>query len=115
MICQDDDGEYTIYDWKRSSKVVNAQGQPIVEAFRGRMSYNGISLPDTSFYHYCIQQNLYRYMLERHYSIRVKSMNLVVLSPDYPTYYAVPVPKMDQIVQQIVTICQQRDLGHRLL
>ena len=53
--------------------------------------------------------------LERHYGIRVKSMNLVVLSPDYPTYYAVPVPKMDQIVQQIVTICQQRDLGHRLL
>ena len=115
LICQDDDGEYTIYDWKRSSKVVNAQGQPIVEAFRGRMSYNGISLPDTSFYHYCIQQNLYRYMLERHYGIRVKSMNLVVLSPDYPTYYAVPVPKMDQIVQQIITICQQRDLGHRLL
>jgi hypothetical protein len=54
-------------------------------------------------------------MLERHYGIRVKSMNLVVLSPDYTTYYAVPVPKMDQIVQQIVTICQQKDLGHRLL
>ena len=115
LICQNDDGEYTIYDWKRSSKVVNAQGQPIVEAFRGRMSYNGISLPDTSFYHYCIQQNLYRYMLERHYGIKVKSMNLVVLCPDYPTYYVVPIPKMDQIIQQIITICQQRDLGHRLL
>ena len=115
LICQNDDGEYTIYDWKRSSKVVNAQGQPIVEAFRGRMSHNGISLPDTSFYHYCIQQNLYRYMLESHYGIRVKSMNLVVLSPDYPTYYVVPIPKMDLIIQQIITICQQRDLGHRLL
>ena len=115
LICQNDDGEYTIYDWKRSSKVVNAQGQPIVEAFRGRMSHNGISLPDTSFYHYCIQQNLYRYMLESHYGIRVKSMNLVVLSPDYPTYYVVPLPKMDQIIQQIITICQQRDLGHKLL
>ena len=115
LICQNDDGEYTIYDWKRSSKVVNAQGQPVVEAFRGRMSCNGISLPDTSFYHYCIQQNLYRYMLESHYGIRVKSMNLVVLCPDYPTYYVVPIPKMDQIIQQIITICQQRDLGHRLL
>ena len=46
LICKEDDGEYTIYDWKRSSKVVNAQGQPIVEGFRGKMSYNGISLPD---------------------------------------------------------------------
>ena len=115
LICQNDDGEYTIYDWKRSSKVVNAQGQPIVEGFRGKMSHNGISLPDTSFYHYCIQQNLYRYMLERHYGIRVKAMNLVVLCPEFPTYYVAQVPKMDQLIQQIVAICQQRDLGHKLL
>ena len=115
LICQNDDGEFTIYDWKRSSKVVNAQGQPIVEGFRGKMSYNGISLPDTSFYHYCIQQNLYRYMLEKHYGIKIKAMNLVVLCPDYPTYYVASVPKMDQLVQQIVAICQQRDLGHKLL
>jgi len=115
LICQEDDGEFTIYDWKRSSKVVNAQGQPIVEGFRGKMSQNGISLPDTSFYHYCIQQNLYRYMLEKHYGIRVKAMNLVVLCPDYPTYYVAQVPKMDQLIQQIVAICQQRDLGHLLL
>ena len=115
LICQDDDGTFTIYDWKRSSKVVNAQGQPIVEGFRGKMSYNGISLPDTSFYHYCIQQNLYRYMLEKHYGIHVKAMNLVVLCPDYPTYYVAQVPKMDQMIQQIVAICHQRDLGHKLL
>lgn len=115
LICKDDDGEFTIYDWKRSSKVVNAQGQPIVEGFRGKMSYNGISLPDTSFYHYCIQQNLYRYMLEKHYGIKVKAMNLVVLCPDFPTYYVAQVPKMDQLIQQIVAICQQRDLGHLLL
>ena len=115
LICKEDDGEYTIYDWKRSSKVVNAQGQPIVEGFRGKMSYNGISLPDTSFYHYCIQQNLYRYMLEKHYGIKVKAMNLVVLCPDYPTYYVAPVPKMDKLIEQIVGICTQRDLGHKLL
>ena len=54
-------------------------------------------------------------MLERHYGIKVKAMNLVVLCPDYPTYYVAQVPKMDQLIQQIVTICQQHDLGHRLL
>ena len=115
LICQEDDGQYTIYDWKRSSKVTNAQGQPIVEGFRGKMSYNGISLPDTSYYHYCIQQNLYRYMLEQHYGIKVKAMNLVVLCPDYPTYYVAPVPKMDRLISDIVDICMQRDLGHKLL
>ena len=66
MVCKEADGEFTIYDWKRSSKVVNVLGQPVVEAFGGKRSFNGISLPDTPFYHYCIQQNLYRYMLEAH-------------------------------------------------
>ena len=115
MICREADGTFTIYDWKRSKKVVNALGQPIVEAFGGKTSINGITLPDTSFYHYCLQQNLYRYMLETHYGICVSGMNLVVLCPDYPTYFVAPVPRMDALIRQIVTICRDRDLGHQLL
>lgn len=115
LICKESDGEFVIYDWKRSTKVVNAQGQPIVEAFGGRMSKGGINLPDTIFYHYCLQQNLYRYMLEEHYGIRIKAMNLVVLHPDYPTYFVASVPKMDEVIQQVVSICKMKDLGHQLL
>ena len=115
LICQEDDGTFTIYDWKRSSKVVNALGQPITEGFNGKMSLNGINLPDTSFYHYCLQQNLYRYMLETHYGIRVRAMNLVVLCADYPSYYVAQVPKMDEVVNTMVGICQREDLGHCLL
>ena len=115
MVCQEDDGTYTIYDWKRSRKVVNPQGQPIVEAFGGKTGINGITLPDTSFYHYCIQQNLYRYMLESHYGIRVKALNLVVLCPEYPTYYVAHVPIMNEVIEQIVGACVKDDLGHRLL
>jgi hypothetical protein len=54
-------------------------------------------------------------MLEKHYGIKVKAMNLVVLCPDYPTYYVAPVPKMDALITQIVNIALQRDLGHKLL
>ena len=115
LICRESDGEFTIYDWKRSAKVVNTQGAPIVEGFGGKRGFNGINLPDTAFYHYCIQQNLYRYMLESHYGIRVKAMNLVVLCPDYSTYYVASVPKMDEVIGQIVTVCKEKDLGHRLL
>lgn len=115
LTCKNADGTITIYDWKRSSKVVTPQGQPITEAFAGKTGFNGISLPDTSFYHYCIQQNLYRYMLEAHYGIRVKAMNLVVLCPDYPTYYVVGVPKMDEVLDQIIAACHEKDLGHQLL
>jgi len=115
LICQESDGTFTIYDWKRSSKVVNFMGQPITEGFNGKMSLNGINLPDTPFYHYCLQQNLYRYMLETHYGIRVRAMNLVVLCASYPSYYVAQVPKMDEVVSQMIGICQKEDLGHRLL
>lgn len=115
MICREDDGSFTIYDWKRSGKVVDAAGVPLTEGFNGKTGFNGISLPDTPFYHYCIQQNLYRYMLQRDYGIRVGGMNLVVLCPDYPTYYKVEVPVMDEVVEQIVAACHRHDLGHRLL
>lgn len=115
MICKNADGTFTIYDWKRSSKVVNALGQPITEGFGGKMSKNGVSLPDTSFYHYCIQQNLYRYMLETHYGLRVRAMNLVVLCPDYPTYYVAQVPRMEEVISQVIGVCKMKDLGHYLL
>ena len=115
MICQEPNGEFTIYDWKRSGKVVTPQGQPIVEAFGGRTGIHGLKLPDTAYYHYCIQQNLYRYLLEKNYGIRVKAMNLVVLCPDYPTYYVAQVPKMDEVLDQIVSICMKENLGHKLL
>ena len=115
MVCKEMDGEFTIYDWKRSSKVVNVLGQPIVEAFGGKLGYNGISLPDTPYYHYCIQQNLYRYMLEAHYGVKVKAMNLVVLCADYPSYIVANVPKMDEVIEQIIAACKEKDLGHQLL
>ena len=115
MICRDSDGLFTIYDWKRSRKVVDGTGHPITQAFGGRMSKNGINVPDTSFHHYCLQQNLYRYMLQQHYGIQVRAMNLVVLCPDYATYHVVNVPIMDELMQQLTTLCRQQDLGHRLL
>ena len=42
-------------------------------------------------------------------------MNLVVLCPDYPTYFVAPVPRMDSVIRQIAAICRERDLGHQLL
>ena len=115
MVCQEDDGSYTIYDWKRSTKVCDYYGHPIIQAFADKRSINGINIPDTAYYHYCIQQNLYRYMLQRNYGLRVDALNLVVLCPEYDTYHVVPVPLMDELISQIVTLCHNNELGCRLL
>ena len=54
-------------------------------------------------------------MLETHYGLRVRAMNLVVLCPDYPTYYVAQVPRMEEVISQVVGACKMNDLGHRLL
>ncbi len=115
LICRNDDDTFTIYDWKRSAKVVNGIGNPIIEGYRGKKSHNGLELPDTPYFHYCVQQNLYRYMLQRYYGVQVHDMNLVVLHPDYPDYFVVPIPAMDDVVSRILELCIKGDLGHRLL
>jgi hypothetical protein len=42
-------------------------------------------------------------------------MNLAVLCPDYPSYFVAPVPKMDEVIGQIIAACHRDDLGHKLL
>ena len=97
FVCCCPDGTYEIYDWKRSNKI-----DP-TETNRWANGMNGLEhLTDTSYVHYCLQQNLYRYMLEKNYGIKVSRMNLVVLHPELPMYRVVPVPVMQREVNIIL-------------
>lgn len=97
LVCACNDGTYEIYDWKRSNKIDPA------ERNRWANGINGLeNLTDTSYIHYCLQQNLYRYILQKNYGIRISRMNLVVLHPELPTYRVVPVPAMEREVATII-------------
>ena len=90
LLCRTDDGAFEIFDWKRSSKI-NPD-----EVNRWSSGINGLEhLTDTSYIHYCLQQNLYRYILEKNYGLRIARMNLVVLHPSLPNYKIVKIPRMD--------------------
>ena len=93
LLCQCDDGTFEIYDWKRSNKIhpdeINQWANGI----------NGLEdLTDTAYSHYCMQQNLYRHILETYYGLRISRMNLVVLHPKIFNYRIVPVPRMEREV-----------------
>ena len=85
------DGTYEIYDWKRSSKIDPEEQNPWSD---GRYGLEHLS--DTSYVHYCLQQNLYRYLVEKNYGLKISRMNLVVLHPEYDNYRMIPVPRMDR-------------------
>ena len=101
FLCRKQDGTYELYDWKRSSKISpNEKGR--------NKGINGLEhLYETQYTEHCLKQNLYRYMLQKNYGIKVSGMNLVLLHPDFTTYRILPVPIMDKEVQVIINYLKE--------
>ena len=82
--------QFDIYDWKRSTKA-----SPNAAVWQHGI--NGLEhVPNISFYKYALQQNLYKYILENNYCIKINKMYLIVLHPEYGRYVKHEVPRMDK-------------------
>lgn len=92
MVFKKPDGTFAIYDWKRAKemKYENSwqQGKPPLD-----------HLPDTNYWHYSIQLNIYRTILEEFYGATVTDLALVVLHPDFPSYKVIKVNRMEDEVE----------------
>jgi hypothetical protein len=85
------DGSLMIYDWKRCKdiKKTNSFG---AFALTECISH----LPDTNFWHYALQLNTYKAILEAKYEKKVSQMCLVCLHPNLPTYEVHIVPELTE-------------------
>ena len=77
MIYENPDGTLSIYDWKRAKNITRIN------------SYNKFALPpqichlpDSNFWHYALQLNTYKAILEQKYGKVIKELFLVRLHPD---------------------------------
>lgn len=94
---------YEMYDWKRSKKVVSSlNGEPIINNKWQRGVGLLADIDDTSYNRYCLQQSLYKYILEKNYGLKVSKMYLIVLYPDYDKYYKVEVPYLKDKAEYIL-------------
>jgi hypothetical protein len=95
---------YDIYDWKRSKKVVDTySGEPITNNTWGNVGVGQLNdIDDTSYNRYCLQQSLYRYILEKNYNMKISRMFLVVLYPGNDRYYKVEVPYLKDKAEYIL-------------
>jgi len=84
--------EYIMLDWKRSKKLI-IDGRPRIFGYGYALSELN-HLDNSSYYRYCLQQNIYKIIVEKELSINISSMKLVVLHENYPDYYVVNVPEM---------------------
>ena len=91
MVYEKPTGELFIFDWKRSTKLVNDIGAVIKSDFEyGFDELNDLS--NNSYNKYCLQLNLYKYILEENYDKEISSMNLLILHPKYHTFFHLKIP-----------------------
>ncbi len=88
------DGCFTIWDWKRSCKLIDRKGNSIQPHPRtGKSLHPALShIYDMSYFHYALQLSIYRLILEEKYGIAASEQRLGIFHPDYPRYYVMHVP-----------------------
>lgn len=102
MVYEKDNGELFIFDWKRSKKIINSDGS--VE--KNNPFENGLEglshLPSSDYVKYCLQQNIYKNILEKKYEKKISSMNLLILHPHFENYHIVQVEDFKNETQYLL-------------
>lgn len=101
MIYELPTGELMIYDWKRAKEIKQQDN------FHNHAKTKCIEhLPDTNYWHYTLQLNVYKMILEAKYEKKVKELCLVVLHPDNynESYLLYPVPIIEQEISDLCKI-----------
>lgn len=95
-------GEYIIYDWKRSDKVIAKNGLPIKNSQYGEKALPPIeNLDDSPYYHYALQLSLYKYILEKNYGITVSKLRLGIFHPSYNKPYVLEMPYLQNEIDTL--------------
>ena len=85
-----------IYDWKRCREITKASR---VNKFATHPAIE--HLPDTNYWHYALQLNIYKYILQTKYSKTVSELYLVVLHPEAQNYQRIKLPDLQTEVHEL--------------
>jgi ATP-dependent exoDNAse (exonuclease V) beta subunit len=96
MVYEKEDGTLMIYDWKRSKDIKKT---PTWGKYAHTECIN--HLPDTNFWHYSLQLNTYKAILEAKYGKKVTDLYLVCLYPDNPSYQLIKVPNLEAEIKSL--------------
>ena len=95
MVYMKPDGTLAIYDWKR---VEDIKTENKWQSGLGPITH----LPDTNYWHYSLQLNVYRYILQKHYGFVVSELALVILHPDNKSWRVMKLNFMDDEVVEMM-------------
>jgi len=108
MIFENPDGTLQIYDWKRVKEIKYDHDTSFGNEKYGKLDCIR-SMPDTNYWHYSLQLNTYKKILETKYDKIITDMYLVCLHPDNPskTYERIKINILEKEMEQLFKIRQE--------
>ena len=100
MVFKNEDGSLSIYDWKRCKNIKKDN------RWQSAKTECISHLPDTNFWHYSLQLNTYKAILESKYDVKVKDLYLVCLHPENTsnTYEKIKVPILKKEIKSLFNL-----------
>jgi len=98
MIYENQDGTLAIYDWKRVKEIKR------VNAFnKYAIPFTISHIPDTNFWHYAMQLNTYKVILEEKYGKKITKLCLVQIHPEHEegTYEIIDLPDLSNEIKEL--------------
>lgn len=91
----EDKDKVIIVDWKRCKELkFDNKWEKAIEPIS--------DIPNCNFWHYTLQLNVYRMILEKYYNLNVSKMYLVVIHPDFDNYQKYYIQKItDPIIKML--------------
>jgi ATP-dependent exoDNAse (exonuclease V) beta subunit len=99
MVYENPDGTLSIYDWKRSQLIT------MINNFnKFAISPSICHLPDSNFWHYALQLNTYKFILETKYNKKIKDLYLVRLHPnnEEKNYELIKLPDLSVEINDLI-------------
>ena len=99
MVYENPDGTLSIYDWKRAKLITR------INTFnKFALPPSICHLPDSNFWHYALQLNMYKYILETKYHKVIKELYLVRLHPEAEekNYELIQLPNLSIEINDLV-------------
>ena len=90
MVYENNDGTLSIYDWKRSKQIKKTN--PFGSSINKLIDH----IPDSNYWHYSLQLNTYKAILERKYGKTVTDLYLVCLHPNNKKYQKIKVADLSK-------------------
>jgi ATP-dependent exoDNAse (exonuclease V) beta subunit len=99
MVYENTDGTLSIYDWKRCKNITR------INTFnKFALPPSICHLPDSNFWHYALQLNTYKYILETKYDKKIKDLYLVRLHPnaEEKNYELIKLPDLYNEIEELL-------------